>query len=69
MFQMTVIELNEWIPYEQFEMKQDEITDTHLGVVQVKLPNSALGHHGILIRLEDIYNQNFCVKFLNNLFS
>ena len=51
---MTVVELDEWIPYEQFEMKQDEITDTYLGVVQVKLPNSALGHHGVLIRFSYI---------------
>lgn len=50
-FQMTVVELNEWIPYEQFPLKKDNITDTYLGIIQAKLPNSALGHHGLVIRL------------------
>ena len=48
---MTVVELNEWIPYEQFPLKKDNITDTYLGIIQAKLPNSALGHHGLVIRL------------------
>ena len=48
---MTVVEQNEWIPFEQFPLQKDNITDTYLGTIQAKLPNSALGHHGLLIRL------------------
>ena len=48
---MTVVELDEWVPLEQFEMKRDNITDTYMGMVYIKLPNSALGHHGPIIRL------------------
>ena len=48
---MTVVELNEWIPSEQFMLKRDNITDALMGVVYAKLPSSALGHHGILLRL------------------
>ena len=49
--QMTVVELDEWIPSEQFAMKKDNITDALFGVIYAKFPSSALGHHGILIRL------------------
>ena len=48
---MTVVELDEWIPSEQFAMKKDNITDALFGVIYAKFPSSALGHHGILIRL------------------
>ena len=49
--QMTVVEMNEWIPTEQFELSRDNITDALTGIIQAKLPSSALGHHGVLIRL------------------
>lgn len=48
---MTVVELDEWIPSEQFKLEKDNITEALVGVVQAKLPNSALGHHGLIIRL------------------
>ena len=51
LLQMTVVELNEWIPTEQFALKKDNITDAFMGVIQAKFPRTALGHHGILIRL------------------
>ena len=48
---MTVVEMDEWIPTEQFPLKKDNITDAYFGVIYAKFPSSALGHHGILIRL------------------
>lgn len=48
---MTVVELNEWIPSEQFVLKNDNITAGLMGVFYAKFPSSALGHHGILVRL------------------
>ena len=48
---MTVVEMDEWIPTEQFSLKKDNITDAYFGVIYAKFPSSALGHHGILIRL------------------
>ena len=43
--------MDEWIPTEQFPLKKDNITDAYFGVIYAKFPSSALGHHGILIRL------------------
>ncbi len=43
--------MNEWIPSEQFSMKVDNVTNALMGIVYAKLPTSALGHHGVLIRL------------------
>ena len=42
---MTVVELNEWIPSEQFTLKRDNVTDGHIGVVYAKFPSSALGNN------------------------
>jgi Mg2+ and Co2+ transporter CorA len=55
---MTVVEMNEWIPMEQFELKRDNVTDALMGIVQAKLPTSALGHHGVLIRLMSANDDN-----------
>ena len=48
---MTVVELSEWIPREQFEMTKDTLSNAYMGMIYAKFPNSALGHHGILLRL------------------
>lgn len=48
---MTIVELNEWIPSEQFVLKKDNVSDAFLGVFYAKFPSSALGHHGTLLRL------------------